>query len=118
MDAAEIRQYILGKEDVEPFLETLQSGGRSLGTKIEVLSVSDAPIAGHPRIALSITITGTFDAVMRTLGSIEYGPYDGVLTNLTLDTSGSDIKGASTWTAASVFSLGVRPVATSTKAKP
>lgn len=114
-DEAVLNQYQISKSDVVPFLEALQTSGKPLGAKVDVLSVSDAKDGTHARISLSLAVTGSFDAVMRTLGIIEYGPYDGVITSLSLDNS-RDGKGT-IWTAAVLYSVGVRS-ASSTPSKP
>ncbi len=113
-DEETLDQYSIRKADVVPFLESIQGVGRPLGSKVDVLSVGDVQDGKHARIALSISITGSFDAVVRTLGAIEYGPYDGVITNLSLDTATNDPKGTPQWTAAAVYSVGIRS-ASSTK---
>lgn len=105
-DEIAINQYSVGKEDVVPFLETLQATGKSVGTSIQVLSVSNQNVAGHSRIALSLSITGSFDSIMRTLGEIEYGPYDGVITNASLTTDNVGTSTARTWTATTLLSVG------------
>ncbi|MDB5189145.1 MAG: hypothetical protein JWL82_102 [Parcubacteria group bacterium] len=109
-DEGTLTQYAIGKEEVVPFLGALQAVGKPLGATVEVLSVSDEKSGTHGRISLSLAIAGSFDAVMRTLGAIEYGAYDGVITNLSLDTGTSDAKVATggAWTAAAVFSVGTR----------
>jgi Tfp pilus assembly protein PilN len=123
-DEATLRQYSVGKEEVVPFLETLQATGRPLGAGVQVLSVANEKSGTHNRISLSLSITGSFDAVMRTLGAIEYGPYDGVVTSLSLETVPSAGKGGNTWTAATMYSVGLRsasttnPLATTTQSKP
>lgn len=115
-----IEQYFVGKQEIVPFLEALQATGKPLGVTVQVLSVSDSIDGKHPRLALSLTITGSFDGVMRTLGAIENGPYDGVLTNVTVDSVVStDPKVANKiWTASAILSLGTQTasaVATTTK---
>ncbi|MDB5195177.1 MAG: hypothetical protein JWO84_361 [Parcubacteria group bacterium] len=107
-DEATLNQYSIGKEDVVPFLESLQATGKPLGARVDVLSVADEKIGTHARISLSLSLTGSFDAVIRTLGAIEYGPYDGVITNLTLDTTPASVGSASVWTATTIYSVGVR----------
>jgi hypothetical protein len=49
-----------------------------------VLSVAASHTAAHPSLELTLTVTGTFDAVMRTVGAIEYAPYDLSITGLDL----------------------------------
>jgi hypothetical protein len=98
---------------VVPFLGGIESTGAALKSKVNVVSVGAAPVdAGQGHLNLSVQITGTFDSVLRTLGAIEYAPYDIHITNLTLDTSAPGI-----WSAAASFSVGTGP-ASSTPAKP
>jgi Tfp pilus assembly protein PilO len=110
-DEEALHQYSIRKESIVPFLEQIQSVGKPLGATVDVISVGDEKNPIHARVALSLTISGSFDAVMRTLGAIEYAPYDAVVTNASLDT----IEGSKLWTAAVTYSVGV---ATSTPAKP
>lgn len=116
-DESVIGGYSLSKEDIVPFLENLQSTGKPLGAGVQVLSVSDDRSYAHPRIIISLLITGSFDAVMRTIGTLENAPYDSTLNSLTLD-SGGDTKGPKQWSAATVLSVGVHRQATTTPSKP
>lgn len=106
-----LRTYFVRTDDIVPFLSQLEKQGGAQGAVVEVLSVdSNASSADH-RISLSLKITGSYDAVVRTLGVIEYGPYDIVLTNVTLDTlRAPDGKSSGEWTAAAVFSLGTQAI--------
>lgn len=114
-----LKQYSVGKTEVVPFLEELQKVGKPLGASVEVVSVTDEKNAGHARIGLSLLITGSFDSVVRTLGTIEYGPYDAVVTNVVLDTAPTEQKvtGPKVWRAATTLSVGAR-TASSTPSKP
>lgn len=111
---AELYAHFVGNDTIVSYLETVEATGRSLGATVTVVSVGNAPArAGHPaEIQMALRITGSFDAVMRTLGAIEYQSYDTTLTNVTLDTPDS------TWTAAATFLIGTPPTATSTKPTP
>lgn len=110
-------QYLLAKSDIVPFLEELQGEGAPFGAKVDVLSVTDQKDKVRSRVQLSLSITGSFDAVMRTLGSIEYSPYDGVMTNVSLGTATGDAKTATgtAWTALATYSVAL--AGTSTPAK-
>lgn len=108
---AAITGYFVDTKDVVPFLETLQSTGTRLNSKVEVVSVSSEPAKPHARLLLSLRITGSFDSVMRTLGTIEYQPYDTTIQSLTLDTPPGE---ASMWTAAVTLSVGTRDTVAST----
>ena len=113
IDEAAVASHFVSANDIVPFLGGLESTGAALGSDVEVVSVGgDGAKSGQGHLNLSVRITGTFDAVMRTLGAFEYGPYDIVLTNLTFD--GGDSK----WSAAATFSVGTGLVASSTPAKP
>ncbi len=110
-DEQSLSQYSIQKATIVPFLEQIQSVGKPLGATVEVLSVGDEKSAGHARVALSLALSGSFDAVVRTLGAIEYAPYDAVVTTATLDTVGE----SKVWTAAVIYSVGV---SSSTPSKP
>jgi hypothetical protein len=110
-DESTLRQYSVAKENIVPFLELLEATGRELGARVTINSVSDAT---RGRVSVALNVSGTFDAVMRTMGAIEYGPYDGVITNLVLSQGGT----ASTtraWTAAATYSVSL---ASTTQTKP
>jgi hypothetical protein len=101
-DEAALRAYFVAKEDIVPFLEGLQATGRALGAKVAIISVTDIP---KNRVALSLTAAGSFDAVMRTIGAIEYGPHDGVITQMNLEVSGTGPE--KIWTANATYSVGL-----------
>lgn len=107
-DEASVASHFVSPDAIVPFLESLERSGEELGTEVEVVSVS-SPGESDGRIALALGIKGSFAAVMRTLGTLEYGNEDLRLSSLTLDTLSTDE--GSTWTAAATFS-----VATLTKA--
>lgn len=86
-DEAEVQGYFVSETDVVPFIDDLESRGSSLGADVRVLSVSVASVGLHPTLALSLTASGPFDAVMRTLGTIEYAPYAIAVQNVSLSQS-------------------------------
>lgn len=97
-DEVAVRQYFVAPADIVPFLQTLEKTGSGLSAKVEVLSVAAAQTP-RPHLTLSLTITGGFDSVLRTLGAIEYAPYDISIKTLSFDTANSGL-----WTAnATVF---------------
>lgn len=104
-DEAVLRGYLVREDDVVPFLNGIERSGAALGSLVEVVSVTTDEREARRRIVLSLKITGTFDAVLRTLGSIEYGPYDSRVQSVTLDTA----VGEGTWTAAATFAIGMQP---------
>lgn len=107
-DEASIQAYFIRQEDIVTFLERLESSGTALGSVVEVVSVGAEDGDERPHIRLSLKITGSFDAVMRTLGAIEYGPYDSAITSVTLDTLPSENGPSGRWTAAATLTLGTR----------
>ncbi|MES2668440.1 MAG: hypothetical protein V4644_01995 [Patescibacteria group bacterium] len=109
-DEAVMQGYLIRQEDIVPFLTMLEERARELGSTLEVVSVSAEKGAERGRILLSLRVDGSFDAVLRTLGSIEYGPYDAQIQSVTFDTPGNAM-GTSTaplWTAAATFAFGTR----------
>jgi hypothetical protein len=105
-DEAAIAQYFVADNKVVPFLEEIQSTGKSFGSSIEVVSVS-AETIGAPHLTVSLKIDGTFDAVVRTLGALEYAPRDIVVNDIAL-TSTPGAKGESLWSATGTFTVGTR----------
>ncbi len=104
---ASIQQYFVNPDDIVSFLESLQGTGKEVQAKVAVVSVA-ASAVGSPHLNLSLEITGSFDSIMRTLGRIEYGPYDTKLQSLTLDTAPVSGGTGFAWTASAVFTVGTR----------
>ena len=109
LDAQEsgVGQYFVETKEIVPFLESLESTGKALGAAVTVASVSADTNGAHPHLTLSLKIAGSFDSVLRTLGAIEYGPYDSELLSLTFDTPRQEGTTGS-WTATATFSIGTR----------
>ncbi len=106
-DQSAVQQYFVSTNDVVPFLEQLQSTGSFLGSNVQIASVSATPGTPYGELSLSLSIAGSFNSVMRTLGSIEYGPYDTAINTLTLDAPPSTTGTAATqWVANGVFTVG------------
>lgn len=100
-DEAVLSSYFVSTDGIVAFLEELERSGEELGTAVEVASVSPATAPGG-RLTIALRIEGSFASVMRTLGSLEYGPRDLRIVTLALDTppSGED----ASWVAAATFS--------------
>jgi len=107
-DEAAMRAYLVREQDIVPFLGTLEQTGTSLGANVEVVSVSTERKDNRSQIQLSLKITGSFDAVLRTLGAIEYGPYDSAIQSVTFDTVPAEAGAAASWTAVATFTLGTQ----------
>lgn len=84
-DEATIQSYFVPETGVVPFIDSLQALGKEQGTSVDVLSVSSAGAGTEePSLLLSLTINGTFSAVMRTVGAIEYAPYNLTISALSI----------------------------------
>lgn len=105
-DEASMQSYLVRQEDIVPFLSTLERKGSALGAALQVVSVSKETSGTRGRILLAVKISGSFDAVQRTLGAIEYGPYDSSVQQVTFDTTTGE--GGRTWNAVATFALGTR----------
>ncbi len=74
-DEATVQSYFVPETGVVAFIDSLEARGRLLGATVDVLSVSAGKTLSKPTLAFALSIEGTFDAVMRTVGAIEYAPY-------------------------------------------
>lgn len=83
-DEAAVQDYFVPETGVVAFIDALEERGRAQNAGISVLSVSTGGSTASPTLLLSLTIKGTFDAVMRTVGSIEYAPYSLSITALSI----------------------------------
>lgn len=84
-DEAQLESYLVSTTDIVSFLEHIESLGSAFGTDVEVASVTDD--GGTPRghLTFSLSISGSFTGVMRTLGALEYGAYAVNVRNVNLD---------------------------------
>lgn len=87
-DEAVLQKYVVPGTGVVAFIEELQSQGNSLGSTVNVLSVSTGSVNTQPTLILALSVTGTFDAVIRTIGAIEYAPYKLSVSGLSLEQDG------------------------------
>ena len=71
-----LQQYFVSETDVVAFIDNLEEHAKSQGSSITVRSVSKKTKSARPALALALSVEGTFDAVVRTVGIIEYFPYD------------------------------------------
>lgn len=83
-DETAVQSYFVLGTDVVAFIDGLEAQGKAQGTVVNVLSVSAGSEGTQPIFVLSLAIKGTFDAVMRTVGAIEYAPYDLSISELSL----------------------------------
>lgn len=107
-----IQNYFITETAVPSFIDTLQLQGEAQGTKISVLSVSKETVAGQSMLALALSIGGTFDAVMRTTGAIEYAPYAIMISGYSIQNDA-----ANSWHASMTLFVGLSaPTASTTRA--
>jgi len=83
-EEARIQGYFVPEISTVPFINNLEARGRALGASVVVSSVAKGGTSAEPMLVLSLTVKGSFDAVMRTVGSIEYAPYNSAITSLYL----------------------------------
>ena len=101
-----IRGYFVEKESLVSFLEALGKTGTALGSTLEIMSVSDSKDAqGNPRIVVALKIQGSFDAVLRTVGALEQGPYDSKVESMHVECRQLETAGEP-WTASVTLSVG------------
>ena len=83
-DEDAVQGYFVPETGVVAFIEGLEAQGRAQGAVVSVLSVSTGSAGTQPTFILALAIKGTFDTVMRTVGSIEYDSYDLSISNMSL----------------------------------
>ncbi len=74
-DEAAIQNYFVSETGVVAFIGALEAVGKAQGAKVNVLSVSATGTASRPSLTFLLSVKGTFDAVLRAVGAIEYAPY-------------------------------------------
>lgn len=99
-------RYFVEEEDIVPFLEVIENAGTDFGTFVEVVSVSKEGGSQGTRLAVSVSIEGSFDGVLKTLGVLEHGPYDITTTGLTLGHLPGGESAPARWNAAVSLSIG------------
>jgi hypothetical protein len=83
-DEAAVQAYFVSSANVVGFIDDLEARGKALGASVSVLSVSADPSSAHTALDLVLSVKGPFNAVMRTVGAIEYAPYDIVVSDLSV----------------------------------
>jgi len=89
-DEKEIQSYFVSESGIVTFIAGLEARGLAEGAAVSVLSVSKGDSNKLPTLLLTLTIKGKFDAVMRTIGTIEYAPYDISISTLTVGHDSAD----------------------------
>lgn len=83
-DEAVVQSYFVPEASVVSFIDVLETNGKTLGTTVSVLSVGTSGTPAKPSLELALSAKGTFNDVMRTVGAIEYAPYDLSISSLTV----------------------------------
>lgn len=110
-DEASIQSYFIPETGVVSFIDALQTQARELNATTSILSVSMSGTGIRTTLKTALSIKGTFDSVMRTIGAIEYMPYDLSISVLSLDQDTKNV-----WHADLNLAVGSMPagIATST----
>jgi hypothetical protein len=88
-DQTTVEGYFVPETGMVSFVTYLQGLAQAESANMKVLSVSTSGTIEQSNFefVLSINITGTFDSVMRTIGAVEYAPYDLTVSNLSMTQS-------------------------------
>ena len=113
-DESAVRSYFVPETEIVSFIDDLVARGRTLSATVKILSVSADNSHNQSTLSFSLTVKGTFDAVMRTVGMIEYAPYNLSIAKLSVGKDGKDVWHANIELL--VGSVPASPAATSTKA--
>jgi hypothetical protein len=108
-DEATVQNYFVPETEVVTFIDYLEARGRAQKATINILSVSAGTMPAQSTLGITLSIAGTFDAVMRTIGAIEYAPYAISISTLSV---GQNEK--NTWVANLTLTAGSRVASTTT----
>ncbi|MGB4076836.1 MAG: hypothetical protein WBK28_04005 [Minisyncoccia bacterium] len=103
-EEAFVRSYFVPEEDIVLFLEHLEEIGTGDNAEVSVASVTGSAKEGH--ISVSLSVEGTFNAVLKTIGHIEHGSYAVTTESLTFESEGEG-----RWRAVGVFLVGTTRIA-------
>lgn len=88
-DETIVQKYFFPENGVVAFINNLEERTKTLGAAVTVTSVS-AGTGERSVLVMALHVEGTFDSVMRTVGNIEYAPYDIVVSKLSLKQDGDN----------------------------
>jgi hypothetical protein len=108
-----VQNYFVSDTAVVNFINYLEDRGSSQNAAVDVVSVSTGSDKTRPTLILTLTVKGLFDAVMRTVGAIEYAPYDVRVAGLTVA-----LDKERTWNANLIIVVGSVPKAQATAPTP
>lgn len=89
-DEAAVRSYFVPETGVVAFIDSIESQGRAQNATVSVLSVSSGGTSAHPTFIFAITVKGSFNSVMNTVGAIEYLPYALSISSFSLGQDGKN----------------------------
>jgi hypothetical protein len=75
-DESAVQSHFVSETGVVGFINYLEARGTAQKADVNVLSVSTGGDKARSTLVLALAVRGAFDAVMRTVGAIEYAPYD------------------------------------------
>lgn len=85
-DEVDMQNYFVSESSAVSFISGLEALGLANSATVTVLSVSKKASS----LLLSLSIAGTFDAVMRTVGAIEYVPYSVSIATISVGQDAKD----------------------------
>lgn len=112
-DEANVQSYFVSEANIVPFINDLEARGLREKATAAVLSVSKGGSSSEPSLLLlTVSLKGTFDAIMRTIGAIEYAPYDVSISTLSIE---QDVKNS--WHANLTLTVGTVSLSTATSTR-
>jgi Tfp pilus assembly protein PilO len=101
-----IEDYFISEENIVAFLEDIEQIGLSTGARVQVVSVGDLE-RRETTLPLSVVIEGGFNAVMRTVGAVEYMPY--AVTTVSASVQQITNEEGAVWRARLDLTVGITP---------
>lgn len=89
-DEASVRDHFVAEENVVTFVNDLEARGHAQGVTVSAQSISKNTTSSGPVLLVALSLEGTFDAVMRTIGAIEYAPYAVSVSALSVEQGAAD----------------------------
>lgn len=83
-DEEVVHGYFVPADGVVTFINSLETQSKTLGASLSVLSVATGGTTLQPTLELALTVKGKFEAVMQTVGAIEYLPYGISVSSLSI----------------------------------
>jgi hypothetical protein len=93
-DELMVQRYFVPETGVVSFINDLEKRAHAQSSAMSVLSVSVDDSTRQKSLVLSLLVSGSFDDVMRTVGAIEYAPYDLSILKISLVKNEKKVWGA------------------------